>query len=89
MLDLEKGNETLADLQASSEFADVTLRQVLDAMTLETLYGEGTLSDIEDPGSLTLGQLLIAMMIEFVSRPDIRPPILKSGSVIVSRAFGA
>jgi hypothetical protein len=69
---------TLADLELSSEFATTTLGEVLDAMTLSTLYcppdpdpGSGpevdcaeTLGEIEDTGNLTLGQLLIAMMLK-------------------------
>ena len=69
---------TLEDLQISTEFASTTLGEVLDAMTLATLYcppdpdpsvGPAvecaeTLGEIKDPGNLTLGQLLIAMMLK-------------------------
>jgi len=55
---------TFADLQASSEYDDTTLGEVLNAMSLAILYGPGTLADIEDTGNLTLGQLLIAMMLK-------------------------
>ena len=55
---------TLADLEESTAFASVTLAEVMDAMTMATLYGDGTLEDIDDLGSLTLGQLLIAMMLK-------------------------
>jgi len=60
------GNATLSDLKTAQPtmFATLTLGEILDAMTLETLYGEGTLADIEDPGHLTLGQILIAMMMK-------------------------
>ena len=55
---------TLADLEVSTAFSSVTLAEVMDAMTMATLYGDGTLEDIDDLGSLTLGQLLIAMMLK-------------------------
>ncbi len=55
---------TLSDLEQSTAFASVTLAEVMDAMTMATLYGDGTLEDIDDLGSLTLGQLLIAMMLK-------------------------
>ena len=54
----------LDDLTGLPEFASTTLGEVLDAMTLAILYGPGTLADIENTGSLTLGQLLIAMMLK-------------------------
>ncbi len=55
---------TLTDLEESTAFASVTLAEVMDAMTMATLYGDGTLEDIDDLGNLTLGQLLIAMMLK-------------------------
>jgi len=59
-----KDTATLSDLSPSTEFDNITLGEVLDAMTLAMIYGQGTLADIEDTGSLTLGQLLIAMMLK-------------------------
>ena len=57
---------TLADLEVSTAFASVTLAEVMDAMTMATLYGDRTHpgNDIDDLGNLTLGQLLIAMMLK-------------------------
>jgi hypothetical protein len=54
----------LADLAGSAEFDNLTLGEVLDAMTLAMIYGRGTLADIKNTGNLTLGQLLIAMMLK-------------------------
>jgi hypothetical protein len=54
----------LSDLSGVPGFADTTLGEVLDAMTLAVLYGPGTLADIENTGNLTLGQLLISLMLK-------------------------
>ncbi len=62
--DLINPGAMLADLETSTAFASVTLGEVMDAMTMATLYGDGTLADVDDLGSLTLGQLLIAMMLK-------------------------
>ena len=55
---------TLADLAGVPAFDNTTLGTILDAMTLAMIHGSGTLADIEDPGNLTLGQMLVAMMLK-------------------------
>ena len=57
-------NDTLGDAEAANAFVSgVTYGDLVNALSLEFLYGAGTLNDSNDYGELALGQLLMALLL--------------------------
>ena len=88
----------LSSLTDSSEFGEIELGDLLDAFTLEYLFGVGevdplvqtaeTLGEIADPGNLTLGQLLVSLILrsdfpwENISLSDLDPQAFAADNVV-------
>jgi hypothetical protein len=88
----------LSSLTGSSDFGDIPLGDLLNAFTLEYLFGVGevdpqaqtaeTLGEIADPGNLTLGQLLVSLILrsdfpwENISLSDLDPQAFAADNVV-------